>query len=85
MYDHYFSVRPWFFAVGAAAVVANVVRNTAVQGAPLLTEDRPFEAAFLLLFLSGALIRHPRLHAIIAVVMLMVFCAMIVFTSLEPG
>jgi hypothetical protein len=85
MYDHYFSVRPWFFAVGAAVVVANVVRNTAVQGAPLLSEDRPFEAGFLLLMLTGALVRRPRVHAVITVVMLMAFCAMIVFTSLEPG
>jgi hypothetical protein len=44
MYDHYYSVRPWFYSVGAAAVAANVVRNVAVQGAPLLTRDRPFEA-----------------------------------------
>ena len=85
MYDHYYSVRPWFFAVGAAAVAANVVRNIAVQGAPLLTEDRPFEAGFLVLILSGALIRNPRFHAVITVLMLMAFCAMIVFTSLQPG
>jgi len=85
MYDHYYSVRPWFFAVGAAAVVANLVRNVAVQGAPLLSEDRPFEAGFLLLMLGGALVRHPRFHAAVTVVMLTAFCAMVVFTSLEPG
>jgi hypothetical protein len=85
MYDHYYSVRPWFFAAGTAAVVSNVVRNIAVQGSPLLTEDRPFEAAFLVLMLSGALIRNPRFHAVITVAMLVAFCAMIVFTSLKPG
>ncbi|HEX8360875.1 MAG TPA: hypothetical protein VF613_12245 [Longimicrobium sp.] len=60
-------------------------RNIAVQGAPLLTEDRPFEAGFLVLMLSGALIRNPRFHAFIAVAMLAAFCAMIVLTSLKPG
>lgn len=85
LYDHYYSVRPWFFAVGAAAVSANVLRNIAVEGAPLLTEDRPFEGGFLILILSGALIRHPRFHAVISVLMLIAFGAMIVYTSLEPG
>jgi hypothetical protein len=85
MYDHYYSVRPWFFAVGAAAVVANLVRNVAVQNAPLLTEDRPFEAGFLLLMLSGAVLRAPRYHAALNVALLAAFCAMVLFTSLQPG
>ncbi|CAA9296282.1 MAG: hypothetical protein AVDCRST_MAG68-20 [uncultured Gemmatimonadetes bacterium] len=85
MYDHYYSVRPWAFGVGAAAVLANVVRNVAVQNAPLLTEDRPFEAGFLVLMLSGALVRSPRYHAALNVALLAAFCAMVVFTSLQPG
>lgn len=85
MRDHYFAVRPWFFGVGAAAVLANVVRNVVVERASLWTVDRPFEAAFLVLMLSGALVRAPRFHALLAVVMSATFVAMIVVTSLKPG
>jgi hypothetical protein len=85
MYDHYYAVRPWFFGIGAAAVVANVVRNVAVQDAPLMTEDRPFEAFFLLLMLSGALVARPRFHAMLTLAMGAAFVAMVLFTSLQPG
>lgn len=85
MYDHYYAVRPWFFGIGAAAVVANVVRNVAIEDAPLISQDRPFEALFVLLMLSGALIARPRFHTILTITMGAAFVAMILFTSLKPG
>lgn len=85
MYDHYYAVRPWFFGIGAATVVANVVRNVAVQDARMWTEDRPFETLFLLLMLSGALVRSPRFHALLTPLMGAAFIAMIFLTSLQPG
>lgn len=85
MRDHYYDVRPWFFGIGAAAVVSNTVRNVVVEGAGVLTDDRPFEALFFVLMLSGLAIRNPRYHAILSVGFLVAFVAMVVFTSLRPG
>lgn len=85
MRDHYYTVRPWLFSIGTAAVLANTVRNTAVENAPLWTNDRPFEALFVVLMLSGALFRGPRVHGALAVAIAVAFVAMVTFTSLAPG
>lgn len=85
MRDHFYDVRPWFFGLGAGAVLANTVRNVVVEHAALWTQDRPFETLFFVLMLSGLAIRHPRYHAVLSVVFIAAFTAMIVFTSLQPG
>ena len=85
MRDHYYAVRPWFFAIGAAAVLANVVRNVVVQDAPLWTDDRPFETVFLALMTAGLLFRAPRVHAAVGLLFPAAFFAMVLSTSLSPG
>jgi cytochrome bd-type quinol oxidase subunit 2 len=85
MRDHYYTVRPWYFGVGAAMVLSSTVRNVFVERAALWTEDRPFECAFLVLMGVGLFARSPRVHAALAVAIWTVFLAMVVLTSLQPG
>jgi hypothetical protein len=83
--DHYFSVRQWYFGIGAILPVLNALRNVLVQDGDVWNEDRPFELAFTVLMLSGLLVRGERWHAVLAVLGLAMFTMMILLISLQPG
>lgn len=85
LHDHYYEARPWFFGLTALIPVTTAVRNTLVQGEPVWNQDRPFELAFLIVALAGLLTARERVHRWLSVVMLTLFMAMVVLTSLRPG
>jgi hypothetical protein len=82
---HYFDNHRWIFGIGALVPVLSGTRAVVISGDELVHVDRAFEAAFLVWMLVGFLSRSPRVHAVLAVVGLAAFLAMIVFTSLQPG
>lgn len=82
---HYEENRPWFFGIAMAVPLTSALRNVLVQREPVLTPERPFEAAFAALALSGLLVRAPRYHAVLAMLMLVLFTAMMLLTGLHPG
>jgi hypothetical protein len=65
--------------------VATAVRNAGFQGDALWNQDRPFELAFFLVALAGALTARERVHRVLPLVMLVLFLVMVVLTSLRPG
>lgn len=83
--DHYYEARPWFYGLSAAIPVATAVRNAGVQGDALWNQDRPFELAFFLIALAGALTGSERVHRILPFAMLALFLVMVVVTGLRPG
>jgi hypothetical protein len=83
--EHYYEARPWFFGLSAAIPVASAMRNVAVQGEPFWNADRPYELAFFAVMVLGALVASERLHRVLPILVLVLFTAMVVFTSLRPG
>lgn len=83
--EHYYEARPWFYGLVALVPVVTAVRNTGFQDAPFWNQDRPFELAFLLLAVAGAVTASERVHRVLPFLMLALFTAMVVLTSLKPG
>ena len=83
--EHYYEARPAFYALVSLIPVATAVRNAGFQGDPLWNQDRPFELTFVLVALAGALTASERVHRILPGMMLVLFIAMVVLTSLRPG
>lgn len=83
--EHYYEARPWFFGLAALIPVATALRNAGFQGEPLWNQDRPFEAAFLLIVLAGLATANERVHRLLPFAMLGLFTVMVVLTSLRPG
>lgn len=83
--DHYYSVRPWYFALGILLPVLNAARNVLIQGDALWSQDRPFETAYVAMMLSGLATRNERWHAALAMLGLVGFITMILLVSLQPG
>jgi hypothetical protein len=83
--EHYYEARPWFYGLSALIPVATAVRNAGFQGDALWNQDRPFELAFFLIALAGALTASERVHRVIPMAMLALFVVMVVLTSLRPG
>ncbi|WP_420129893.1 hypothetical protein [Longimicrobium sp.] len=83
--DHYFEARPWFFGLTVLIPIVTAVRNIGFQGAEFWNQDRPFELAFFLVALVGLVTASERVHRILPPVMLTLFIAMVVLTSLRPG
>lgn len=74
-----------FFALAAALPITSALRNVFIQRDPLLTPERPYELAFALLTLSGALVRSPRYHTALSALLLALFAAMMITTGRRPG
>lgn len=83
--EHYYEARPWFYGLSAAIPVTTALRNIAVQGEPFWNPDRPFELTFFVLMLAGALTASERVHRVLPLLVLVLFAAMVVLTSLQPG
>lgn len=83
--EHYYEARPWFYGLSALIPVATAVRNAGFQGDVIWNQDRPFELAFFLVALTGALTAREGVHRFIPFVMLGLFTLMVVLTSLRPG
>jgi hypothetical protein len=83
--EHYYEARPWFFGLAALIPLATALRNAGFQGETFWNQDRPFEAAFLLIALAGLGTASERVHRLLPFAMLGLFTAMVVLTSLRPG
>lgn len=83
--EHYYEARPWFFGLAALIPLATALRNAGFQGEPFWNQDRPFEAAFLLIALTGLGTASERVHRLLPFAMLALFTVMVVLTSLRPG
>lgn len=83
--DHYYEARPWFYGLTALVPVMTAVRNVMFQGEPFWNQDRPFELAFFVVALVGALTASERVHRVLPFVMFGFFIVMVVLTSLRPG
>jgi hypothetical protein len=82
---HYEENLPWFFGIALALPLTSALRNVLVQGEPVLTPERPFEILLAVMALSGLVFRSPRYHAVLGVLLLALFAAMILMTGLRPG
>lgn len=82
---HFHQNAGWFYAILAVVPVVNVTRSVFISGDPVWMTARPFEAAFFLAMLSGAVVRRERFQEVLAVVMAALFVAFIAFAGLRPG
>jgi hypothetical protein len=83
--EHYYQARPWLFGLTALIPLSTALRNTVFQGETLWNQDRPFELAFFLIALVGALTARERVHRVLPFVMIGMFVVMVSLTSLRPG
>ena len=83
--DHYYEARPWFFGLTALVPVTTALRNVVFQREPFWNQDRPFEIAFFVLALVGALTASERVPRVLPFVMFSLFVVMVVLTGLRPG
>ena len=83
--EHYWRARPWFYSLAALIPIASAARNVVIQRDPLLTAERPFEVALLLLVLSALASRSERYHRLLTTLALLLFMVMIAFAGLRPG
>lgn len=82
---HYFANHRWFYGIAAAVPLFSGTRAVVLSGDPLTEPDRYFEVFFILLLLTGAISRSPRVHAVMVTVALFGFLSMVMVTSLRPG
>jgi hypothetical protein len=82
---HFLGNSRWYYGFLAAVPLVNVVRSVAISGDPLLQPERPFEAIFFVLMLSGVLVRSRRYQELLGVAGMLLFCTFIVLAGLRPG
>jgi hypothetical protein len=83
--EHFFANHRWYFAFLGLLPLLNAVRAVALSGDPLVTEERPFEAVFFALMLSGVLVRREGYQKLLAVVAIVLFTTFVVVAGLRPG
>lgn len=83
--DHFYRVRTRFFFLFALAFCGIALSTWTVLDQPFLHPVRAIQASFIAFFFIGARFSHPRLHAILPVVMLALFVLAIVFVFNEPA
>jgi len=75
--DHYFREAPAFFGLGAATVSWSIFREYMLVGRLPLPENLAFHLVFIALALTGAMVKRPRLHEALALLMTLLFAAYI--------
>jgi len=75
--DHYYREAPAFFGLGAATVSWSIFREYMLRGRLPEPENLAFHVTFIALSLTGALVKKPRLHEALAVLMTALFAAYI--------
>jgi hypothetical protein len=63
----------------------NAIRSIVISGDPVLSRERPYEAAFLALLASGAIVRREGWQKVLAVALATLFITFIVMAGLRPG
>ena len=75
--DHYYREAPAFFGLGAATVSWSIFREYMLVGRLPLPENLAFHLVFIALSLTGAMVKWPRLHEALALLMTLLFAAYI--------
>lgn len=83
--DHYYRERPAFFGLGAAAISWSMVREYMLEGRLPEPANLGFHIIFLTLCLLAILIRRPRLHEALAIVMAALFASYIALLFARLG
>ncbi|HSU13387.1 hypothetical protein [Longimicrobium sp.] len=83
--SHFFANHRWYFGFLAAVPLLNATRAVAVSGDPLLAPERPYEAVFFALLVSGIVIDREGWQKMLAVALVALFVTFIVVAGLRPG
>ena len=82
---HFYANRRLYFGFLAAVPLLSGTRSILISGDPLLSPERPFEAVFVVLMASGALVEREGYQKLVAVASVALFVAFIVLAGLQPG
>jgi hypothetical protein len=82
---HFFANRTLYFGFLGAVPLLSATRSILISGDPVLSPERPFEALFVLLLASGALIANERYQKLLAVAAAVLFVVFIAVAGLQPG
>ncbi|HEV7589492.1 MAG TPA: hypothetical protein VGO40_15365 [Longimicrobium sp.] len=82
---HFFANRTLYFGLLAAVPLLSGARSVIISGDPLLSPERPFEALFVALLASGALVANARYQKLLAVATPLLFVVFIIVAGLQPG
>lgn len=74
---HYYREAPAFFSLGAATVSWSIFREYMLVGRLPLPENLAFHLTFIAMALTGALVKRPRVHEALALLMAALFAAYI--------
>jgi hypothetical protein len=73
--EHFYTVRLRYFAYAIAWLVVVALITTVVLDVPVRHPARLFQSAFLILFIAGAATSRPKIHAVLAVLPLLLVLA----------
>ena len=82
---HFYANRTLYFGFLAVVPLLSGARSVIISGDPLLSPERPFEALFVVLLASGALVANERWQQLLAVATPTLFVAFIIVAGLQPG
>jgi hypothetical protein len=75
--DHYYREAPAFFGLGAATVVWSLFRDYMLYGGLPRPADLGFHLTFIAMSLTAALVKRPRVHEVLALLMIVLFATYI--------
>jgi hypothetical protein len=75
--DHYYREAPAFFGLGAATVGWSLFRDVMLYDSLPRPADLGFHMTFIALSLTGALVKRPRVHEALALLMVILFATYI--------
>lgn len=82
---HFHENRRLYFGFLGAVPLLSGLRSILISGDPVLSPERPYEVAFMLLLASGAIFGREAWQRVVAVATVTLFVAFIVMVGLRPG
>jgi len=82
---HFHENRRFYFGFLTAVPLLGASRSIIISHDPLLSPERPFELAFLVLMASGWLIGREGWQRFVAIASVTLFVAFIILAGLQPG
>jgi hypothetical protein len=82
---HFYANRRLYYGLLAAVPLLSASRAILISGDPVLSPERPYEVAFMLLLGSGVGVENERWQKVIAVGSVVLFVVFIIMASLQPG
>jgi hypothetical protein len=83
--SHFYANRRLYFGLLASVPLLSASRSILISGDPLFAPERPFEALFVVLLASGALVEREGYQKFVVVASVVLFVVFIVFAGLQPG